>query len=272
MVFDKDTRKAAKNSTPKEKRVFGNREYLLEEAIRGDFGLIKAKYADEDGNLYYYRTSNNFNQDLAGASKITVAEVEEIVPRGFLSPDKIHTPGIYVDRIYKMEKFEKKIERYRFSEKTSTPKPNFLKSRRELIRERIAARAAKELKDGMYVNLGIGIPTMVPNYTDKSATIMLQSENGVLGVGPHPTKGNEHCEIINASKETITLIPGTSIFPSSTSFGIIRGSHLDVTILGAMQISQDGDIANWIIPGKKVTGMGGAMDLVSSGSRVIVCM
>jgi 3-oxoacid CoA-transferase len=235
-------------------RSFGGQEFLLEEAFQpADFAWIKAKRADTMGNCQFEGSAWNFNAIMATAAKVTIVEADEIVEAGDIRPENVHLPGLHVHRLFKG--FNKhKIEVLRFDEGEAAPEGKLGP------RDVIAMRAAKEFVAGSSCNLGVGIPVLASMYAAKDARhVYVQSENGVLGVGGYPKKGQENSNWINAGKESIDFIKGASSFGSETAFMQIRGGHLDMTVLGALECSQYGDLANYMIPGKMVKGMGGAM-------------
>ncbi len=257
----------------KEKRIFHGREYLMETALQADFALIRAYKADTAGNLIYRRTARNFNPPFASAAAVTIAEVDHIIEPGQLDPEAIATPGIFVNRLVLREK---PLERERVFElmrthgrtiKTAAPTAGPASG---LTPELMALRAARLLESGHYVNLGIGMPTLVSDFIADDVT--LHAENGVLGYGPLAAAGEEDLDLYNASSQLVTLQPGASFFDSAEAFAMARGGHVDTVILGGFQVAANGDLANWKAPHMRAGSIGGAMDLAAGTRRLIVVM
>jgi 3-oxoacid CoA-transferase len=247
----------------RETRLINGVEHVFIPALRADVALIRAWRADTAGNLVYRLTERNFNPMMATAAELVIAEVEEIVPVGSLSPDEIVTQGIYVDFVVQAQV---KLEDLGSSASVESHKDA------DPTRLVMAKRALAELKRGDVVNLGVGIPTLVADLIRPEDGIILHTENGLLGVGPAPESGGAMDYPVNAGKQPVTALLGASYFDSATSFAMIRGGHIDVAIMGGLQVDEAANLANWAVPGKPLLGVGGAMDLASGARKLIVTM
>jgi 3-oxoacid CoA-transferase len=247
----------------RETRLINGVEHVFIPALRADVALIRAWRGDTAGNLVYRLTERNFNPMMATAANLVIAEVEEIVPVGVLSPDEIVTQGMFVDFLVQAHTT---LEELGSSAAVDSSKDT------DVTRLAMARRAFAELKRGDVVNLGIGIPTLVADLITPADGIILHTENGLLGVGPAPEHGGAMEYPVNAGKQPVTALPGASYFDSATSFAMIRGGHIDVAIMGGLQVDEQANLANWAVPGKPLLGVGGAMDLASGAKKLIVTM
>jgi len=249
--------------TAESKRING-RSYLFVPALRADIALVHAWKADTTGNLVYRMTEQNFNKAMATAADVVIAEVEHIVELGELDPNHIHTPGCFVDYLVKVDT--------RPEDLGSSASVALSKAGVSEDRLRIARRALAELRPGSVVNLGVGIPTLVADLITPEHGVILHTENGMLGVGPSPEEGGALDYPVNAGKVPVTALPGSSYFDSADSFAMIRGGHVDIAIMGGLQVDQQANLANWAAPGRPLLGVGGAMDLAEGARRLIVTM
>lgn len=247
-----------------ETRILDGKEMVLVRPLRGNVALVRAWRADTFGNLQYRRTENNFNQVVATAGDLVIAEVEEIVAAGEMDPNFVHTPGCFIDFMVQAPLNISDLGSSAAIEKKDMD-PN---SPRMLI----ARAVLDELKPGEVVNLGIGIPTLVAELITPGHELVLHTENGMLGVGPSPESGGAMDYPVNAGKIPVSALPGASYFDTTSSFNMIRGGHIDVAVMGALEVDEQGNLANWAVPGKPLLGVGGAMDLSCGAKRVIVTM
>ena len=251
-------------ASDRETKIIDGIEQVFIKGIRANVAFIRAWKADTAGNLQYRMTEQNFNRAMATAADLVVAEVQEIVPVGSLDPNQIHTPGCFIDYLV-----EQKISESDLGISASVGSSKKV----DVQRMNMARRAFKELKNGDVVNLGIGIPTLVADFIKVDDGIILHTENGMLGVGPEPTDGGGAMYYpVNAGKVPVTALPGSSYFDSADSFGMIRGKHIDVAIMGGLEIDEQGNLANWAVPGKPLLGVGGAMDLAIGAKRLIITL
>lgn len=246
-----------------ETRVIDGREHVFVQALRGDVAFVRAHLADTAGNLVYRMTEQNFNKAIATAAKLVIAEVDAIVPVGQIPPEQVHTPGCYVDYLV-----EARLSPENLGSSASVSAEGLLDDERLGI----ARRALRELRPGDVVNLGVGIPTLVAELITADSGIILHTENGMLGVGPSPKEGGAMHYPVNAGKVPVTALPGASYFDSADSFALIRGGHIDVAVMGGLEVDEEANLANWAVPGRPLLGVGGAMDLASGARRLIVTM
>jgi 3-oxoacid CoA-transferase len=255
----------------KETRVFGGREYVLETALTADFAFLRAHRADRHGNCVYRRGARNLHPSFATGARTTVVEVDEVVEPGALDPECVVTPGIYVDRVVRTEHPLSADEVRALSRRYGRavhvePRPDL----GGLPPDLMARRAALLLRPGEYVNLGLGLPTLLSNFVGAEREVVLHSENGMLGFGPLAAEGEEDVDLYNASGQPVSMLPGAAFFDSVTAHAMARGGRVTTVVLGAFQVSAAGDLANWRVPGSDKGGIGGAMDLAAGGARVVV--